>query len=400
MAIDLKTQLAASPLSPAQQKEILQLDLDHNGRLESADLVPRFGRQATQNFFADLQTSVVRNDFNRFRSSLAKLEEARSLFFAKSFQENLLARRPELEKAGVIFQGNQISLNAVPAEQRKAVAQNLAEILKGPYGREFQAMTAEESRDFLFRVEEYVRVQASSRSNPFVGMDFLAQKLLVTEGHYWNRAVQAELENKDYADEAFHEIHTPPHVAALEKKYGIDLRRSNGDLTPAQAAMLDRILDKMKTMAPADFARVSTVALHFGAERGGGLTHLESSGRIDLYGPFSPPHQDASLPASYAEDMPAYFKADGETFLTQLFAHELGHTTETKEAMDFYRQTLPGRENRVLEERYAEDYRIFHLSGGQKVAARGADGRAIGHDAERLAYFRKRSEPARSHSPL
>jgi hypothetical protein len=95
---------------------------------------------------------------------------------------------------------------------------------------------------------------------------------------------------------------------------------------------------------------------------------------------------DAHLAASYAEDMTAIFRAGDETFLTQSLAHEMAHLTENKETMDFYRRTFPGVADRILQERYAEDYRVFLFSGGKQVAARGADGRAIGHDAERLTF--------------
>ncbi len=393
MVVELKTQLASSPLSPSQQKEILEVDTDRNGRLESADLIPRFGKQATQRFFVDLQTSVQNNDFKRFRSTMGKLEEAKAQFFAQSFQEGLMKNRAALEGLGVEFQAGKIRLSGVPDDKREAVAQTLAEILKGPYSGEFKGMTSQESQDFLLRVKDFIRSQGpNSASGPggFLRMDQIAQRLLVTEGQYWSKQAQADLGQKDFAEETFHEIHTPKHVAALEKKYGLDLRRSGGEMTLAQSAILDRVLDRLRTAAPRDFAKLSTITLHLDSERAGGLTHLEEGGRIDLNGPFSLPQLDASFAASYAEDMTAIFKGDSETYLLQALAHEMGHSTESKATMDFYRQTLPGVPDRILEERYAEDYRVFLFSGGKQVAARGSDGRAIGHDAERLAFFKAR----------
>lgn len=393
MAVELKTQLASSPLSPSQQKEILEVDTDRNGRLESADLVPRFGKQAAQRFFVDLQTSVQNNDFTRFRGTLGKLEEAKSQFFARSFQESLLKNRTVLEGLGVEFQAGKIRLGGVPADKRDEVAQCLAEILKGPYSGEFKGMTSEESRDFLFRVQDFLRGQApNSPTGPggFLRMDQIAQRLLVAEGQYWSKQAQADLGQKDFAEQTFHEIHTPRHVADLEKKYGLDLRRAGGEMNQAQAVILDRVLDRLRAAAPRDFAKLATLTLHLDSERAGGLTHLDEGGRIDLHGPFGPPQLDASFAASYAEDMTAIFQGDGETYLLQALAHELGHSTESKATMDFYRRILPGVADRILEERYAEDYRVFLFSGGKQVAARGSDGRAIGHEAERLAFFKAR----------
>jgi hypothetical protein len=250
-------------------------------------------------------------------------------------------------------------------------------------------LSSQESQDFLQRVQDFLRGQgpnSAGGSGGFLRIEQIAQRLLVTEGQYWSRQAQADLSQKDFAEEAFHEIHTPQHVVELEKKYDLDLRRAGGELTPTQAATLDQALNRLRSLAPQDFAKLSVVTLHLDVARGGGLTHLDEGNRIDLYGPFSPPVADAHLAASYAEDMTAIFRAGDETFLTQSLAHEMAHLTENKETMDFYRRTFPGVADRILQERYAEDYRVFLFSGGKQVAARGADGRAIGHDAERLTF--------------
>ncbi|HKY64504.1 MAG TPA: hypothetical protein VJR29_13940 [bacterium] len=396
MSVELKNHLRNSPLTPSQQKEILATDTDRDGVLASSDLTARFGKQAAQRFFIDLQSSVQNNDFNRFRGTMGKLQEAKTQFFARAFQEGLMKNRAALEGLGVEFQGGKIRLSGVAAKHREAVAKTLAEILQGPYAGEFQTLSSQESRDFLLRVQDFVRGQgANSAAGPggFHRIDQIARRLLIDEGSYWSKQAQAELGQQAFAEESFHEVHTPKHVADLEKKHGLDLRRAGGELNPAQAETLDRVLDRLRALAPNDFAKLSTVTLHLDLDRGGGLTHLEEGGRIDLYGPFSPPLTDAKLAASYAEDMAAIFGAGAETFLTQTLAHEMAHVTETKETMEFYRKTLPGVADRVLEERYAEDYRVFLFSGGRQVAARGADGRAIGHDAERLAFLQGHRQP-------
>ena len=394
---DLRTTLASSSLNDFQQKEILELDSDRNGRLEESDLVPHFGRQAADRYFVDLQNSVRKNDFNRFRGTLGKLEQAKAQFFAQSFQDQLIKNRPTLECDGVEFQGGKIRLTGVQPDKQAAVAQSLAKILKGPYDGEFKGMSAQESQDFLARVQDFVRRQGRGGSGlTFLRMDQIAQQLLVTEAQYWSRQGRSNLGQKEYAEEFFHEIHTPRHVASLEKKYHIDLRRTGGELTVEQAATLDRLLGTLKAKAPQDFARLSVITLHLGVERGGGLTRLEEGGRIDLYGPFAPPLAEAKLAASYSEDMIGHYKGDAETFLTEALAHEMGHVTETKLAMDFYRRIFPNDADRVLEERYAEDYRIFLLSGGTRVATKGSDHRSIGNDAKRLGFhcrMRSQSNP-------
>src|SRR5262245_48166630 len=288
MSLDLKSQLTHSPFTSTQQKEVLELDTNRDGRLDPQDLNPVFGRSASLRFFAEIESSIQKNDFTKFRGAMGKLEQARAQFFLKSFQETMLQKRDVLMGLGVVFQGAKLRFDSVPSQNIGKAAEILSEVLRSTYGQEFKALNPKESGEFSFRVGEFIRHPPTGRDSAY-GIDTIAQHLFVKESSYWDAQADARTDQKEYADQAFHEIHTPAHVAALETKYHIDLRRSGGEITPAQAQILDRVLGTLQKKLPADFARIPSITLHLGEERTGGLSHMDHGGAIDLYGPFSPP---------------------------------------------------------------------------------------------------------------
>jgi len=394
VSIQLKRLLQNSNFSPEEQREILKQDLNRDGTLDESDLAGRFGKSAARRFMADLESSLRQKRFSSFVGSLGKLEEARRLLFSQVFIGPLLEKKVELQSLGLSFDGIRMSFSGISPENAGKVRDVLSAVLQKAYSPEFRALNPAQQRDFSYRVGEWIRhtgmFQGATPQNRSFSIGEIAEQVLQKDVLQWNHEAFSEEAQAEYADIQYHEIHPIAALVKLEKKYGIDIRISGGDLKPAEIAVLEKVLSRIQALRPQDLRGIPFVTFYLSDERGGGLTQIDQGGDIKLFGPFGQPVADATLSVGYALDLKESFSKDGETFLLQVLLHEMGHRQENAEALRFYQGLFPDRDHRVLEELMAEDYRSFLFSGGQSISSAFADGREIGKQAERLAWVRSK----------
>lgn len=394
MGIQLKRLLQNSNFSPEEQREILKQDHNRDGKLDESDLAARFGKSAARRFMADLDSSLRQKRFSSFVGSLGKLEEARRLLFSQAFTGPLLEKKAELQGLGVSFDGNRMNFSGLSPESAGKARDILSAVLQTVYSPEFQALSPAQQRDFSYRLGEWIRhigtPQGAAPPNRSFSIGDIAEQILQKDALQWNHEAFSEEAQAEYADIQYHEIHPTAALAKLEKKYGIDIRISGGELKPAEIAVLEKVLSRVQALRPQDLRSIPFITLYLSEERGGGVTQIDQGGDIKLFGPFGQPLADAKLSLGYALDLKESFSKDGETFLLQALLHEMGHRQENAEVLRFYQGLFPDRDHRVLEELMAEDYRSFLFSGGQSVSSAFADGREIGKQAERLAWVRSK----------
>lgn len=185
-----------------------------------------------------------------------------------------------------------------------------------------------------------------------------------------------------------------PELKELGGRRDIQLSTRNYHFPRGNIGTLDRVLTRLELLRPYGFSQIPSITFvtTFGdTEREGGS--VGASGNIDIYNGFAPPSEtaDAFRFARYADDSRELAtSADTETYLLNMLAHEMGHIDKHPDVFSFYEEHFSRHEDRYHHgDRYAEDYRIFLISGGERVARRDMTGNEIPRYQERLELFRK-----------
>jgi hypothetical protein len=351
----------------------------------------RFGKTVGHELFPDLSSAISAGRPWRWNMAADKLKQAKQHFMNSAFANALSVRRDELIKLGVNFQGSKMNFSEVKEEDIEQTLAVLSNVLQKPYEREFQNMTDEMKQEFSYRLKSFVTAQIHCRTGKREAGSTIIEiaEQFLFEGAFWNTAVPLEEKQREYADIQYHEIHAPASLTALERRFGIDLRITGGDLSQSEAAVLGRVLEFIHGLLPVQLQRIPSITLVLQSYRAGGGTFLEEQGRIELYGPFGDPG-GGGLPDYYSEAASDLFQKDVYNYLTYALMHELGHRQEDREVLAFYKNSLPNLSKLEIQELIAEDFCTFHLSGKKEVPRRFANRSEIGQDTARLQFWRKR----------
>ncbi len=225
------------------------------------------------------------------------------------------------------------------------------------------------------------------RSESFSSIEALGRELMSDAGaSLWWPQIRAETGQRSrYAPIRYNEYHQPSYVTSLEQKFGIDIQLNRTKpLTPQETAILNRVLNTVRTRRPTDLQLLRILTFERGAERG--LGHADNPDRLTFHGAFGRPNSSATMTELYAIDsVQSHMNNSTEDFLLQKFTHELGHLVEHRDGIEWYAQRYEkGRGS----EWFAEDYSLFVVSGGQRVMATTATGQTAPDYAERLEYMR------------
>lgn len=383
MAIDIQKELQGNR---AFQEEALREDRTQDGQLAVEDFEPVYGKTVSQDHFAEVEKSVLSGDEEGFRRLLNEMKESRNT----RINALLMPTLEGLKKYGARVRGDQVDFSHVPKKKADQAKSAFAENLVQVYESEF---TVENHDEFLAEGAGRCFDRLVDKEN--FSLSGLSAFLFDSQVRYgWLYQAHLELEQAGYAGEEVHEYYQTEPITRLEGKYGVDIRTPDYEFKPEDIEVLDRVFGKMQSLRPADFDAIPSITFERGKTRGGAVTDRNKGGKINVHGGFQPPDPDLSTHPSYSKDqdeMKLFSTADTETYLTHILTHEMGHVNEPcvdKNNIYYYRDLFG--DNFKYDEVYAEDYRIFLLSGGKEVMRTFANGDTVPFYEERFRFVQER----------
>ncbi|MFH1727988.1 MAG: hypothetical protein ABIA04_06180 [Pseudomonadota bacterium] len=362
---------------------ILEQDVSQDGLLCEDDFAVRFGKTAARACFDRIKQSIKENDISSMEILIKALSDEADLKLKEMINE-----------AARLTQEHMNKLRNCPSSQdwQKEIdeAGIFANYLTKMYESEFPG-AIQDKDNFIAGMKGLYLMQMN---NDDIDFDIIFR----LSGLYFPHKVdKASLHQLDYAYTQFQEETESAKINEIEAKYGIDIRRDIGVvLSNEDLEILDQTLAKLRKNAPEDFEELDFIFFR-GAKnetRGGGQAlrkgyETYSKNGIELDSPFAAINPAGGVGATYSEDFRQLsLTAPKEVYFEHLLTHELGHLSDKRVGGEAAYENIGIPIHDDSPEIFAEDYRLFQISGGKEVMSTNGNGEKIPFYEERLEYFK------------
>lgn len=389
-------------------KQVLAQNRVQDDVLDETDFALRYGQTAAKDSWGEIESALQAKDKSAYETALQNINTLSNETITTKFMNRFAPLAKQLEKLGVssenigVPQSYDGQLRDSNKLTRKAVSALLASALLDVYEKEFGNKISE---DVFTYALDYPLMEFGNKK---ISLEEMIRSSLKTYGEHFAEEASGITEYSQInisAPEQFNEFHQSAGIDTIEKTFGIDVRIVGSEFSDGDIQILHQVLSEIQKKRPKDFEILKTLHFQENNNRLGGYAGSKSQDDIHLSGAFAAPNGTLSMPDHYALESQTSGRIDStRDYLFKLLAHELAHLVairdgKKRDGFDVpasYEALTPNQEHKP-HEWFAEDYSLFLISSGQRVADITVGGQEIPNYDSRLEYF-KRHYPLASHS--